>query len=90
VTRKPSGCSWTGFTPAQAELLDYLDTCGNNAWARSRYTEAIMPHLLQQVEAAGLTLAQVKDAMESVGYSKNALHQLDRWEAKRKTGKFGR
>jgi len=49
-----------------------------------------MPKLLGDFEAAGLSLTQIKEAMESIGYSKRALHQLDRWESKRTTGKFGR
>ena len=49
-----------------------------------------MPKLLGDFEEAGLPLARVKEAMESIGYGKQALHQLDRWESKRTTGKFGR
>jgi hypothetical protein len=39
---------------------------------------------------AGLSLAQVKEAMASIGYSKQALHELEWWESKRTTGRFGR
>jgi hypothetical protein len=49
-----------------------------------------MPKLLGDLEQAGLPLAQVKEAMASIGYGKQALHELDRWESKRTTGKFGR
>jgi hypothetical protein len=42
------------------------------------------------LEQAGLPLVQVKEAMASIGYGKHALHELDRWESKRTTGKFGR
>ena len=49
-----------------------------------------MPKLLGDFEDAGLSLAQIKEAMESIGYEKRALHQLDQWESKRTTGKFGR
>ena len=34
-------------------------------------------------------LERVKEAMASVGYGKDALHQIDRWESKRTTGHFG-
>jgi hypothetical protein len=90
VTRKPPGFSWQGFTQAQADLLDRLDFYGNNGWGRNQQAEVVMPKLLGDFEAAGLSLAQIKEAMESIGYSKRALHQLDRWESKRTTGKFGR
>jgi hypothetical protein len=35
-------------------------------------------------------MEQVKAAMASIGYSRNAIRQLERWESKRTTGKFGR
>ena len=91
MTRKPPGFSWQqqGFTQEQAELLDLLDFWGNNGWARNQQAEAGMPKLLGDLEQARLPLAQVKEAMTSIGYGKDALHQLDRWESKRTTGKFG-
>ena len=49
-----------------------------------------MPKLLGDLEQAGLPLVQVKQAMASICYGKQALHELDRWESKRTTGKFGR
>jgi hypothetical protein len=90
VTRRPPNFSWQGFTQKQADLLDGLDFYGNNGWARNPQTAVVMPTLLGDFEEAGLPLAQVKEAMESIGYGKDALHQLDRWESKRTTGKFGR
>jgi hypothetical protein len=82
VTRKPPNVSWLGFTKRQAELLDFLDHLGNNGWARNSQTEALMPKLLGDLEQAGLPLVQVKEAMASIGYGKQALHELDRWESK--------
>lgn len=90
MTRKPSGFSWQGFTPTEAELLDRLDYYGNNGWSRNPQSEALMPGLLDDCEQAGLSLARVKEAMAAIGYGKVALHELDRWESKRTTGKFGR
>ena len=90
MTRRPPNFSWQGFTQKQADLLDSLDFYGNNGWARNPQTAVVMPTLLGNFEEAGLPLAQVKEAMESIGYGKDALHQLDRWESKRTTGKFGR
>jgi hypothetical protein len=92
VTLKPPNVSWQGrgFTQDQAELLDRLDFYGNNGWSRTPQTEALMPGLLGDLEQAGLSWERVKEAMTSIGYSKHALHQLDRWESKRTTGKFGR
>ena len=49
-----------------------------------------MPKLLGDFEETGLPLARVKEAMKSIGYGTQALHQLDRWESKRTTRKFGR
>ena len=90
MARKPANLSWLGFTKEQAELLDFIDHVGNNAWCRNGQTDALMPNLLRDCAEAGLSLPQIKEAMASIGYSKDALHELDRWEAKRSTGKFGR
>ncbi|MDT0232535.1 hypothetical protein [Curtobacterium sp. BRB10] len=49
-----------------------------------------MPRLLDRAAAEDLSLARIKEAMLAVGHTRNALHQLDRWESKRTTGKFGR
>jgi hypothetical protein len=89
VTRKPNGFSWQGFTPGEAALLDRLDFYGNNGWSRNPQSETVMPDLLAECEHAGLSLGRVKEAMAAIGYSKDALHQLDRWESKRTPGKFG-
>ena len=90
MTRKPPNFSWQGFTPKQADLLDHLDVYGNNGWARNPQSEVVMPTLLGDLKKVGLPIARVKEAMESIGYEKNTLHQLDRWESKRTTGKCGR
>ena len=90
MARKPTGHYWQGFTQEQAELLDFLDHLGNNGWARNGQSEAIMPKLLGDLSGARLTVDRIKDAMASIGYSDDALHQLDRWESKRTTGRFGR
>lgn len=49
-----------------------------------------MPKLLRDCWGAGLPMQQVQQAMESIGYSRQALHQLEQWESKRTTGRFGR
>lgn len=92
MTRKPPTFSWQGLgsTQQQADLLDRLDFYGNNGWGRNPQAEVVMPKLLGDIEEAGLPLARVKEAMGSIGYGKQALHQLNRWESKRTTGKFGR
>ena len=52
--------------------------------------------LLSLVSAAlltlvsGVSMAQIKDAMDVIGYNKDDLHQLERWESKRTTGYFGK
>ncbi|GAB2994241.1 hypothetical protein GCM10027184_55950 [Saccharothrix stipae] len=90
MTRKPPDHSWRGFTEEHANLLDRLDFYGNNDWARNSQSEAIMPMLLGELHEAGLDLDRVKEALGSIGYSQAVLHQLDRWESKRTTGKFGK
>ena len=89
MTQKPPGHTWQGFTDEQAELLDRLDFYGNNSWARNSQSEVLMPTLLGDLHETGLDLGRAKEAMETIGYSKDALHQLDRWDSKRTTGKFG-
>jgi hypothetical protein len=90
MARKPSNFEWIGFTRDQVELLDFIDFIGNNGWARNSHTDELMPRILAQVSAAGMTVDQVKAAMQSIGYGRHALHELDRWESKRTTGRFGR
>jgi hypothetical protein len=90
VARKPSNISWLGFTRDQAELLHFLDHLGNNGWARNSQADELMPKVLGNCEETGLTVACVTEAMMSIGYGRHALHQLDRWESKRTTGRFGR
>jgi hypothetical protein len=90
MARRPANVSWLGFTESQAEMLNIIDHLGNNGWDRNSQTEALMPSVLAECESNGLSLARIKEAMESIGYGPSALHQLDRWESKRTTGKFGR
>lgn len=90
MARKPHNLAWLGFTAEQADLLDFIDHLGNNGWDRNGQTDEVMPSVLDDVQASGMTLAQVKEAMRSIGYHKDDLHMLDRWESKRTTGKFGR
>ncbi|MGV9734060.1 hypothetical protein ACWDT5_08185 [Rhodococcus aetherivorans] len=90
MVRKEPGASWEGFTEEESKLLDFLDHLGNNGWARNSQTEAVMPAILRDCERAGLNLPRIKEAMASIGYGRHDLHQLDRWESKRTTGKFGR
>lgn len=90
MTRRADNHEWVGYTPEQATLLNTLDTVGNNAWTRDSYSEGRMPGLLRQLHESGLPIEKVKEAMRSIGYEKNALHMLDRWESKITTGKFGR
>lgn len=90
MAQKPANLSWFGFNQEQAKLLDFIHYLGNNGWDRNGQTDAVMPNVLAEVAEVGLTLAQVKTAMASIGYSRQELHQLDRWESKRTTGRFGR
>lgn len=87
---KPPDHTWQGFTQEQARLLDFLDHLGNNGWARNPQSEEILPMLMGDFLDAGLDVNHVKEAMRSIGYDKEDLHQLDRWESKRVTGRFGR
>lgn len=87
---RPDDHEWTGFTSEQAKLLNRFDFYGNNGWSRNPQSEVVLPNLLKQLHDAGLPLDEVKEAMASIGYGKEALHELDRWESKRTTGRFGR
>ncbi|WP_375003721.1 hypothetical protein [Aeromicrobium sp. CTD01-1L150] len=90
MARKPENFEWLGYTDEQVELLNFIDYLGNNGWARNSQTDEIMPGLLGECVESGLTVDRIKAAMSSIGYGRNALHELDRWESKRTTGKFGR
>ena len=89
VARKPENFVWLGLTDEQARKLDFLDHLGNNGWARNPQSEAILPTLLGELDAMGLPLAKVIEAMSAIGYGVRALHQLERWESKRTTGRLG-
>lgn len=90
MARKPANFQWLGFTEDQVALLDHLDFIGNNSWSRTGQTEAMMPKLLQHLADAGVSIDETVAAMDAIGYSKRALHQLERWESKRTTGRFGK
>jgi hypothetical protein len=90
MARKPNNVSWFGFNDVQGKLLDRIDFYGNNGWARNSQSDALMPIILTEVADAGMTIEQVTQAMASIGYSWRALHQLERWESKRLTGRFGK
>jgi hypothetical protein len=90
MSKRPQNVSWLGFTTEQADLLEFLDHVGNNGWARNSQTEALIPKLLKELHDLGVPIERVKQAMASIGYERAALHELDRWESKRTTGKFGR
>lgn len=90
MTRRPAKFTWLGFTVEQMEHLEFLDFIGNNGWARNSQTEALMPDLLRELAESGVPIERTKQAMADIGYGRHALHQLDRWESKRTTGRFGR
>jgi hypothetical protein len=81
---------WICFTDDQVKLLDFIDLLGNNGWVRTGQSDALMPKVLADVEASAMTIAQVKEAMKSIGHSRDAIHQRDRGASKRTTGKFGK
>jgi hypothetical protein len=90
MAQRPADFTWNGFTPEQVELLAFLDHLGNNGWARNSQTDVAMPKLMQQFADSGVGLVRIKEAMAEIGYDKHGLHQLDRWESRRTTGRFGR
>jgi hypothetical protein len=90
MARKPKNHTWLDVTSEQGRLLDDIDFYGNNGWGRNSQSEEMMPRLLTDCAQVGLSMEKIKTAMESIGYSRSSIHQLDRWESKRTTGKFGR
>ena len=77
MARKPPNFTWLGFTDEQIGLLEFLDHLGNNGWARNGQTEELMPKLLDDFAEEGVSLPQIKQAMADIGYSRQALHELD-------------
>jgi hypothetical protein len=90
MTKRPENVEWIGFTEKQAKLLDFLDRLGNNGWSRNPQTEQLMPKVLGQLHDLGVPISRTRVAMASIGYETAALHELERWESKRTTGRFGR
>jgi hypothetical protein len=90
MAKKPPNFEWLGFSEEQIKLLNFLDFLGNNGWAVNPHASEMMPKVLAQCSVAGLSLADIKTAMAVIGYHEDALHQLDRWESKRTTGRLGR
>lgn len=90
MARKPENHVWFGFTKEQAELLDDIDRYGNNAWDRNGLTDELMPRIMEECADLNLSVAQVREAMESIGYDRRATHQLQRWDNKWRTEKFGK
>ncbi|MDO5745975.1 MAG: hypothetical protein Q4P23_16090, partial [Micrococcaceae bacterium] len=83
MARKPKNHTWPDVTSEQGTLLDDIDFYGNNGWDRNGQSEVLMPRLLAECAQAGLSLKQIKIAMDSIGYDKSSVHQLDRWDSKR-------
>jgi hypothetical protein len=52
----------------QAEILDHIDFIGNNGWARTPQTDAMMPKLLGDLAELGVPIARVREALRSIGY----------------------
>ena len=90
MTPPPAELAWIGFTKAQHDLLETLHTIGNNGWDRNGQTDEMVPRLLGRAATEDLSFARIKEAVLTVGHTRNALHQLDPCESKRTTGKFGR
>lgn len=90
MAKRPQNFTWLGFTGEQIGQLQFLDYIGNNGWARNSQTEALMPKVLQEFADQGISIDRVKQCMADIGYGRHALHELDRWESKRTTGRFGR
>ena len=68
-------------TLCKHDLLGTLHTIGNNGWGRNGQTDEMMPRLLDRAAAEELSLARINETMSAAGNTRNALHQLDRWES---------
>jgi hypothetical protein len=80
---------WLGSPRSKQDCSTSSGLVGHNEWKRNGQAEELVPQLLAHALKIGLTLAQVKEAMRTVGYNPNALDNLDRWESKRTTGTCG-
>lgn len=89
MAKKPDNFEWVGFTPEQVALLDDLDFYGNNGWCRNSQADELMPIMMRKCAEADLPIDRIAEAMRSIGYRKEAIHQLKRWENKRLTGRLG-
>ena len=90
MARRPASFTWLGFTPEQVELLESSTTSETTAGRGTAKTGAVMPKLMQEFADSGVELVRIKETMAAIGYGKHALHELDRWESKCTTGRFGR
>lgn len=86
MSRKPSEFEWSDVTEVQRSLLNQLDFLGGSAWHRTRETEKLIPGILRRLGDAGLTFDEIKHRMRSIGYSRNALRQLELWQSTRGAG----
>lgn len=90
MTRKPENFEWLNFTKAQRELLEDIDFYGNNGWDRNGQSDEVMPKLLAECEQEGLSITRIQAAMMEIGYDRRTVHEIQRWENKRRTGRFGK
>lgn len=90
MARKPENFEWLNFTKPQRELLEDIDFYGNNGWDRNGQSDELMPKLLAECQEEGLSIARIQAAMMEIGYDRRTVHQLQRWENKRLTGRFGK
>ena len=90
MAKKPDKFWWLEYSKEQNYLLEQIDFYGNNGWDSNGQADTLMPILMGKCRDAGLTVRQIRDAMELIGYDHRTTHQLQRWENKRTTGKFGR
>jgi hypothetical protein len=83
VPRKPVDFEWLGYTAQQIRILNGLDRLGDHDWVSDLRNQEAMPRMMRMLQATGLTITSTREAMRAIGYGKNALLQLDRWESER-------
>lgn len=82
AAREP-GAAWAGFTDAQAAALERLAGLNGHEWRRDPQPGLPVDQLLRKLDALGVSYFRVRGAMQSIGFGRRSLEELDRWSIAR-------